>query len=185
MTQIGLYKALLLILWGPEERVGAGYKWKQSILIGAITMTAYLPILWMQVSAPYRGAVPPAVPLIKGIGHFHFTEKQSGAKKILHTEVAIDGKTAYLVQDGSYLQSNPKRQYEIFYVEGFLLNDGAGLFWPSYVETMDGKVLRSREYASQALTDHRKAVGQTLIWMCGFVLIFWIVSIRNALRLCK
>lgn len=77
-----LFKAFLILLRGPAEMIGPKYKWKRSLLTGAIIFTLISPFLAFVHSLPYEGAIPPNAPILKEHGAFCFGSDQHGPKNI-------------------------------------------------------------------------------------------------------
>ncbi|TGP39717.1 hypothetical protein EN871_31330 [bacterium M00.F.Ca.ET.228.01.1.1] len=174
------------LLSGPPEAVGPGFKWKQSCLTGAIVGTLFSPIYTYQNSLPYRGELPPAAPLIRGIGLFELINQKNGFKnaEVVHLR-GINGKD-YIVQDGeSLLPSNVPNSGTPFLVEGFLLKSGRGNFWPTTIKDLHGNNAANQEVMRKALALNRDPFGSLLVGMWLFTAPFWMISIFNAIILMR
>lgn len=174
--------AFWLVLRGPASSVGVGFKWKQSILSLAIGWVIYSPFHTFYHSLPYRGDIPPDVPLVKSAGNIIFGFEPD-LKSTPFARFVVDTGKGLKLQDPSGLEiirewenQNPSRK---IYVEGFLLRNGAGLFWLTYVAGADGKILLSREGQLRQLKMVRDPFNSVLLWMYVLSLPMWIISINN------
>jgi hypothetical protein len=182
-------RAFLVMMWGPFETIGPGYKWKQSVLSGAIIITLISPWLMIQHSSPYQGNLPPRVPLIRDDGRFIFGNEHHGFKSTPFIDFKTNGGQIYRLQDrvgyDSILNWNNRNTDSHLYVEGFLLRNGQGLFWPTQVTTVDGRVLLDRDQQNTSLMRSRNPFGRNLFYMYVFAGFLWIFSIRNVVQIMK
>ncbi|MFM0361924.1 hypothetical protein [Paraburkholderia sediminicola] len=183
-----MFKAFSILRNGSDYQIGEGHHWKRAVLNLAIGLLVAFPMANMWIGLSYRGAIPPDAPLVKSIGNFT-NEYTPGIKQrydaIFH---AADGKF-YQVQSGS-INSSREIMSNInsgrnFYMEGFVLQDGRGFFWPTLVAAVDGRVLLSREEMSRNLKIEREPFGELLIWEYVATLPLWIISLLNAIKLRK
>ncbi len=169
------------VLCGPPSSVGHGFKWKQAILSLAITWTISSPFFTFYLALPYQGNMPPKIPLIKYNGKLIF--ENQGVKSSLRARIVVDGGADLTIQDPAGLikvrdWERESRSEEV-YVEGFLLRDGAGLFWPTYVATRNGDVLLSRIDQLEKLRAARNPFGKILLFMYIISAPMWLISINN------
>src|SRR6185437_6073675 len=134
---------------GSPEKIGEGYRWKSGLLVLTIFMAASFPFFNMRSAAPYKGDLPPLVPLIVGNGQVRFAEKAQSVRKLDYAEFVNENGKRYVFQDYSvllgverFVTAHPDRA---LHVEGFILKNGEGLFWPISISTSDGKVLLAPE----------------------------------------
>lgn len=184
-----LFKAFLILLRGPAEIIGPEYKWKQSILSGAIIFTIISPFLAFVHSMPYQGVIPPDASVLKERGVFVFGSDQHGLKKYPFIDFKAENGRAYRLQDYigydsifEFNKANPGNQ-EV-YAEGFFLRDGVGRFWPTQVTTIDGKVLLGKDSQRVALMSARDPLG-TIFYMYLIAGFFWILSAFNVIKIKK
>lgn len=190
MSNISLLKAFSILRNGSDYEIGEGFRWKRGVLDLAIGLLVAFPIANTLNALPYRGAIPPQAPLIKSIGNFtgehtYYSRTSQRYYGIFH---AADGKS-YRVQDDT-LNSSQEIMSKInsgedFYVEGFLLEDGQGYFWPTFVTAADGRVLLSRDKTNRNLSISRDTFGEKLMWEYVATLPLWIISLLNAIKLKK
>lgn len=174
--------AFWLVLHGPASSVGTGFKWKQSLLSLSIGWMIYSPLLTFYHSLPYRGAIPPEAPLVKSTGRIIFGF-EPGLKSTPLARFVVDTGKRLKLQDPSGLETisewqNQNPSSEI-YVEGFLLRDGSGLFWMTYVAGADGKVLLNRTEQVRELKLARDPFNSVLLWMYITSVPMWLISINN------
>lgn len=184
-----LFKAFLILLRGPAEMIGPEYKWKQSILTGAIVFTLISPPLAFMHSLPYRGAIPPEAPILMEYGVFVFGSDRHGLKKYPFIDFKSKNGRTYRLQDYlgydsifEFNKANPNHQ-EV-YAEGFFLRGGLGRFWPTQVTTIDGKVLLDKDSQNVALTSARDPLG-TIAYMYLIAGFLWTLSVFNAIKIKK
>ncbi|SIO55562.1 hypothetical protein [Paraburkholderia phenazinium] len=190
MSHISLLKAFSILRNGSDYQIGEGHNWKRGVLNTAIGLLVAFPIANMLNALPYRGAIPPEAPLIKSVGNFTGEHTYSSKAIQRYTGIfhAADGRS-YPVQDGALnssheIMSNMNSGKE-FYVEGFVLEDGQGFFWPTLVTMTDGRALLSREKMSKNLKSNREPFGEILIWEYAATLPLWAISLSNAIKLKK
>jgi hypothetical protein len=152
----------------------------------AIGLTAIFPVLNLWNSQSYAGAKPPDAPLIKIFGKITVGKYNSRGmirqyNVNLHTG---DGKIYYLMDDA--IGPDKFNIFESplnFYVEGFLLQDGRGFFWPTLIAEPDGHVLLGPEKSSQILNNNREPFGKILLLEYISIIPLWIISFLNAIKL--
>jgi hypothetical protein len=186
---MSFFKAFLTLLCGPIEKIGPGYRWKQSILSGAIIVALIFPWLMVQLSSPYQGDLPPRVPLISAKGRFIFGDERHGLKLIPFIEFKTNDSRIYRLQNqigyDSILNFNNRHANPQVYIEGFLLKNGQGLFWPTQVMTIDGKILLDKDQQNTSLMRSRNPFGANLFLMSIFAGFLWILSTRNIIQIMK
>jgi hypothetical protein len=108
---------------------------------------------------------------------------EPGLKSTPFASFVLDSGKGLKLQDPSGLElirewesQNPSRK---IYVEGFLLGNGAGLFWLTYVAGADGKILLSREGQLRQLKMARDPFNSVLLWMYITSVPMWLISIGN------
>ncbi|MFM0251094.1 hypothetical protein [Paraburkholderia sediminicola] len=188
MSDISLLEAFSILRSGSDYQIGEGCHWKRGVLNLAIGLLVAFPMANMWTGLSYRGAMPPEAPLVKGIGNFT-NEYTPGIKQRYVAVFHAADRKVYQVQDGS-INSSHEIMSNInsgkgFYVEGFVLQDGHGLFWPTLVATVDGRILLSREKMNEKLKTEREPFGELLIWEYVSTLPLWIISLLNAIKLRK
>ncbi|MDR6450279.1 hypothetical protein J2794_006420 [Paraburkholderia terricola] len=169
------------VLCGPPTSVGDGFKWKQAVLSLAITWTISSPFFTFYLALPYQGDTPPKAPLMKFNGKLKF--EHQGVKSTLIARIAIERGASLTIQDPAGLlkvrEWERKSNLEDVYVEGFLLRDGAGLLWPTYVATQGGEVLLSKSEQLEKLKVARNPFGKVLLFMYVISVPMWLVSFNN------
>ena len=72
------------------------------------------------------------------------------------------------------------------YVEGFLLRDGRGFFWPTLIRGLGGHILLGHEDSNRSLKYNREPFGvKKLLWEYGLIIPLWLISLSNAIKLRK
>jgi hypothetical protein len=188
MSDISLLKAFSILFNGSDYQIGEGHHWKRGALMLAMALTAIFPILNFWNSQSYAGAEPPDVPLIKSIGSIT-VGKYNPRGIIRQYNVnfhAGDGKIYYLMDDA--IGPDELKTFELrlnFNVEGFLLQDGRGFFWPTLITGPDGHILLDPEKSSRILNSNRDPFGKLLLLEYASTLPLWIISLLNAIKLRK
>jgi hypothetical protein len=181
-----LYRAFSILLVGSRAEIGEGYRWKSGLLRLTISISAIFPVVNMLNSAPYQGNLPPLAPLISGNGHIEFRREYKKPDYAIFFEE--DGKN-YLFQDCPSLQvirnfvtNNPGQP---LHLEGFILKNGEGLFWPTSISTVDGKVLLTSDKLSRDLMINRSVWGRKFILQQISLVPLWIISFFNVLKIAR
>jgi hypothetical protein len=184
-----LFRAFAILISGSPEKIGEGYRWRNGLLVLTIFMSASFPFFNMRSAAPYQGDLPPLVPLIVGNGQVKFLQKAQGARKLDYAEFANENGRRYVFQDYSsllrveeFVTAHPE---QTLHVEGFILKNGEGLFWPISISTSDGKILLAREEASKYLANRRDIWGGLLFIQQMSLAPLWIISFFNALKIAR
>jgi hypothetical protein len=167
-------KAFWIVLRGGRKGVAGGHKWKESILIGAMTGFIFSPFAFYALTLPYQGAIPPDMNVITGYGRVIFTNEKAGMKNIAIADFSASDGRLFRLQDTfatlpeiqDFERLNPLDQV---YVEGFYLNNGFGKLWIIYAATRDGRTLLSREQREMRLRKRRETFGMPLLWMYIFL----------------
>jgi hypothetical protein len=170
------------LLWGPQEKVGAGFKWKQACFSFAIGMTLYAPMFTYYNSMSYQGEMPPAAPLIREFGVFEYNPGTQALKKRPFVRLNLINGNSYMVEDGPNLLGEIFHGTEatsLLYIEGFLLKNGKGNFWPNVVKDLNGNNVVDEGLMRRDLLGNRNAFGPLLLYMYLFLLPFWVISICN------
>ncbi len=190
IPDMSLLKAFSILLCGPAEIIGPGYKWKQSILNGAIILTLASPFFAFLNSIPFQGATPPGAPIIKSKGVFVFGDDRRGLKSHPFIDFRSEEGKIYRLQDYigydeifKFNENNPDHQEVL--VEGFSLRNGLGRFWPTQVTTIDGKVLLDKDKQNTALIRYKDPFDGSLFIMYVVAGSLWIVSAVNAVQIMK
>lgn len=188
MQSITFLKALLIILYGPDELVGPGYKWKRCVLSLAILSLVVFPLSFFNFSSPYQGKIPAPSQVMHAKGRFHFGEEHHGIKTAYFAEFAADDGHTYRLKDvvglddiRQLVSSNANQQFD---VSGFVLQDGRGAFWPLEVKAGDGAVLLDAAQQREMLDKARDPFG-ALTWAWVLTIPLWVVSFSNAMKLMK
>jgi hypothetical protein len=188
MSEISLFKAFSILLNGSDYQIGEGYRWKRGVLSTAVAVTVASPLFNLIYSQSYRGAVPPEAPLVRSVGNFTngIYNRRSTNRKYSTDFHAADGKIYHLIDSDLGTEKTGKANSgSNFYVEGFLLQDGRGFFWPMLISRLGGHVLLSREESNKSLKRNREPFGKILLWEYGLTLPLWLISLSNTIKLRK
>lgn len=188
MSSISFLKAFTILLNGSDYQIGNGYRWKRGVLSTAVALTVAFPLYNLIHSHFYTGAVPPEAPLVRSAGNFTsgVYDRRSNNRKYSIDFHATDGKIYYLIDsDLGVAKIGKVNSGSIFYVEGFLLQDGRGFFWPMLISGLDGHVLLSRDESNKSLKRNREPFWKILLWEYGLTLPLWLISLSNAIKLRK
>ncbi|SIO52233.1 hypothetical protein SAMN05444172_2794 [Burkholderia sp. GAS332] len=184
MSDISLFKAFSILFKGSDYQIGEGHHWKRGVLTFAMALSAIFPILNFWNSQSYMGAIPPEAPLIRGIGSFtneNYRSRVGGSNISFRSD---DGDIYRVMNSDLNIATIGKANSGLrFYVEGFLLRGGDGFFWPTYITSLDGRVLLSREESTISLQTNREPFGGILLWEYGSIAPLWIISLLNAVKL--
>jgi hypothetical protein len=177
-----LFQSAANLLWGPQEKVGVGFKWKQACFAFAIGMTLYAPIFTYYNSISYQGEMPPVAPRIRGLGAFEYNSGTQALKKRPFIRLNLINGNSYIVEDGPNLLSEIFHGKEVtppLHVEGFLLRNGRGNFWPIFVKDLNGNDVVDEGLMRRDLLGNRNPFGPLLLYMYLFSIPFWMISIFN------
>src|SRR5258708_26897584 len=136
MSAVSLAKAFLILLNGTDYQIGEGHSWKRGVLSAAVALAATFPVFNLLNSQIYTGAVPPEAPVIRSIGNFTsgIYNRRSINRQYSIDFHANDGKIYNLIDsDLDVVRIGKANSGLNFYVEGFLLQDGRGFFWPTLI----------------------------------------------------
>lgn len=162
-------------------------KWKRMVLSLAIVWTVFSPLITYYMSLPYQGNIPSNSSMIKQAGRLEYRTEQRGVKQLLQLVLIGDGGRIIEFQDPTGLEDirswERKTGIDQVYVEGFYLRDGEGLFWPTYIATLNGKPLATREEQLRKLSVARDPFGKVLLVMYFYSLPMWIISLINIYKI--
>ncbi|MFM0731534.1 hypothetical protein PQQ52_13710 [Paraburkholderia sediminicola] len=186
MPTVSLPKAFLILLNGTDYQIGEGHRWKRGILSVAVALAVTFPLFNLLHSQFYTGAVPPEAPVVRSVGNF-----TSGIynRRSINRQYSIDfhsndGKIYNLIDSDLDVERIGQANSGLnFYVEGFLLQDGRGFFWPTLISERDGHVLLSRDKSNQSLNKNRDPFGKILLWEYGLILPLLLISLSNAIKI--
>ncbi|CAE6811662.1 hypothetical protein [Paraburkholderia domus] len=189
MSNISLLKAFSILLNGSDYQIGEGYRWKRGVLSTAVALTVAFPLFNLAFSQSYMGAVPPEAPLVRSVGNFtvgNFNRRSINRQRAIDFHAA-NGKVYQLLDNSLDISKIGKANSGVnFYVEGFLLQDGRGFFWPTLISEVDGHVLLGREESNRSLDFNREPFGKKrLLWEYGLIIPLWLISLFNATKLRK
>jgi hypothetical protein len=189
MWMTNLFRAFSILLVGSAVEIGEGYRWKSGLLRLVICISAFFPVVNMLNAAPYQGNPPPLVPLISGNGRIEFLREKQGAKLISYAEFIGQNERKYVFQDYSsllgvekFVNEHPERN---LHVEGFILKNGEGLFWPTSISTVDGQVLLTPEKVSRDLEINRSVWGRVFLLQQISLMPLWIISFFNVVKIAR
>lgn len=139
--KISWLAAFKLMLLGRATVLGGNHQLKSAWIMFALAMLLMYPIVPRLDRQVYSGSIPPVAPLIKEKGILEQKEEYSGLRKsvnfIFHTDTGHVYRTQRRVAPSiMYYATVGKRAY--VYMEGFLLQDGKGSFYPLKISTVDG-----------------------------------------------
>jgi hypothetical protein len=181
-----LYRAFSILLVGSKVEIGEGYRWKSGLLRLVISIAAIFPVVNMINAAPYKGNLPPLAPLVTGNGHIEFRQENKNSHYAIFLDK--DGRS-YVFQDYSSLREIKEfvleHPDEFLRVEGFILKNGEGLFWPISISTADGQVLLASEKTSRDLMINRSVWGKILLLQQISLVPFWIISFFNVAKIAR
>lgn len=190
--KITWFAALKILQQGKPEILGKSAKSAKSMQMGlsiALMSTLAALLFPIYVVVLYSGATPPKAPVIKATGTLNAmgAHNLNGGAAIDVVLSAVDGKK-FTVKNSvgiqelqDFAKNNPMDKV---YVEGFLLQNGSGSFWPTSVSNIDGRIIISKDKL-QVMYNYRKSKGPIKV---GLVLLlisapFWISSIYHAYKI--
>lgn len=188
MACFRLLKSFLILRNGPDYLIGAGYQWKRGVFNMTLALLVTFPIMNLLFCQSYAGAWPPQVPMVSSVGSF--TAHNIGGSRLgvhyVMTFHAMDG-TSYTLQSNAVRSDSELRRKtnsaEKFYVRGFVLQDGRGLFWPISVSTLNGRILINSDEQWRKLRRNRNPLGELLLWEYALASPFWVISLVTALKI--
>jgi hypothetical protein len=189
MWMTDLFRAFSILVSASPEKIGEGWRWKSKLLTMTIFISVAFPFFNMRFASPYQGDLPPLVPLIRGNGKIAFLQKKQGFRSSDYAAfVGEDGKK-YVFQDYSSLLGVEKfvneHPSQSVHVEGFILKNGEGLFWPTSISTVAGEILLAPEKLSRQLENRRDVWGGLLLIQKISLLPLWIISFFNAVKIAR
>jgi hypothetical protein len=188
MSKISLFKAFSILRNGPDFLIGEGYRWKSRVFNLALGSLLIFPILNFWCAQWYGGDLPPAVPLVQGVGPLSdaVLNPYRRPREYMVNFLAPDGKIYQmnrLAIDSNKEVIRKLNTGENFYVEGFVLQNGNGNFWPTLVAATDGRILLSREAQMEVLIEERSVFGWGLMLEYSLTIPLWVISLVNAVKI--
>ncbi|MGF6786274.1 hypothetical protein [Paraburkholderia tuberum] len=189
-TRITWLKAFWLLFKGNPEDVGKGYKWKSSLLMGALMWAIGTPFIGHLFDAQFSGSLPPEAPLIRATGQFVHKFTQFGIRRVPYVDFETDDGRHYAtgryVMDSIGLEALARREPPVHvYTEGFLLENGKGSYWPLVIRTPGGTDLIPQQRLQDSLRRARRYPWKADMVMYSIAGVFWAISTLNAYRLKK
>ncbi|MGF6443980.1 hypothetical protein [Paraburkholderia youngii] len=189
-TRITWLKAFWLLLKGGPDVVGKGYKWKSSLLTGALMWTVATPFIFQLFDAQFAGSLPPEAPLVRATGQFVRKVAEIGIRRVPYVDFETDDGRHYVtgryVMDAVGLEALARTEPPVHvYAEGFLLKKGNGSYWPLLIRTLGGKDLIPQQRLQDSLQRARRYPWKAVIVMYLIAGVLWAISTRNAYRLRK
>ncbi|WP_175813721.1 hypothetical protein [Burkholderia contaminans] len=182
---IGLIEAFLMIL-SQDKRV-AGYRWKHTILIGAIGGIFIAPFLTYKMARPYQGDLPPKAPIVKFVGEFSERLVGRGPKSKMWIEFKSDDGNIFYLEEGPGSSIGQRcindGCHEKFSLEGFYLLNGRGHFWPTTIKNENGTVLLDQNISMDVLMEERSTFGSLFRFYYFLTAILWVISLSNAMKI--
>ncbi|UWF47061.1 hypothetical protein NYP20_17085 [Pseudomonas sp. N3-W] len=137
-------------MWGGKAvGLGKNHRAKSVWMIAAVILSILGPLFQIMHSQNYSGALPPEAPMIKTTGTFIRYIGHAGLKEVPYivftTDSGITYRTEDIVAPGALSDLGDKKPPVKVYAEGFLLNNGAGSFYPLYLATLSGVPLASSD----------------------------------------
>ena len=172
------YRAFIVLLsgLGSKEKIT---RLKGLCLIFALAGFLSTPFFVASQKATYSGHRPPEAPLIKSYGVL----KVSAAIPRRRDLVFETNQGAAYVMGGygtsSLYDSVQTAGARPVYMEGFLLRDGKGLFWPTLIASEQGETLVSREILNEALIRSESVYRITARVLYSIDLFFLLVTLVN------
>ncbi|ASL41918.1 hypothetical protein bAD24_I00420 [Burkholderia sp. AD24] len=187
MAGVSLFKAFSILSNGPDFFIGAGCKWKSGLFNLTIGLSVAIPFVNTWHAHFYSGALPPDVPLIQSTGNFTgaYVNRYRSSREFEMSFHAADGQVYTLQSDAADSDSEVAAKAnsgERFYVEGFILQNGKGLFWPTRVTSVNGRVLIDPKQQREKLGIKRSVFGGVIVEYSAIIPL-WIVSLFNALKI--
>ncbi len=163
---------------------------KALIALFALAFFGYAPYFYLTYKDQYSGPRPPAVPLIHSLGMLKYVPWKTPTNIYpQYIEFETDQGTVYDVGykgDAAIGQlvnwlipRNPRRVY----LEGFLLRDGKGPLWPTYIASPQGATLVSRTRLNRLLIRYRGSAMGGARDLYYIDLLFVVVTVFNMYQL--
>jgi len=141
-----------------------------------------MPFLTFFWSRPYQGHIPSDEHLLAIRGSLLYESETQGPNHPLIARIVDENGKSFILQDAMGLEQIREWERQTgaisIYAEGFLLCDGAGLFWPTYIITSDGKAIATRAEQKEKLEKSRAYIKQALF---AYLLMmpFWMISLKH------
>jgi len=138
------------LMWrGKAVGLGKNHRAKSLWMMSAVIFSIAGPIFQFDHSQTYSGALPPEVPMIKTTGVFVRYVGHVGLKAMPYILLNADNGMTYRTEDlvapkGLSDLGDVKPPVKV-YVEGFLLNNGSGSFYPLKLTTISGQYIVSSD----------------------------------------
>lgn len=181
------YRAFSILLTGARVEIGRGHIWKSRLLAMAIIGLAICPTVNTYMASPYQGASPPAIPLISAYGKIRLFHEIRGPRNLYYLEFITEEGEKYEFQDNipDILSFITKYPDETFRVEGFILKNGHGRFWPTSVRSINGSVLLTPKRSERYLTANKDVWGEKLFFEYFLLTPIFIISFFNVLQIAR
>lgn len=189
MSSVSFLGAFCILLYGTEYDIGMGYRWKRGVVNLALISLVTFPVINIWDAQVYTGSLPPEVPLVQSVGDFTDGATYSSYKasrRYVTLFHAQNGRVYQIERRAIYSSDELVKKInsgEKFYVEGFVLRNGYGFFWPTLITTLDGRQLLSSQGQIAALKESRSPFGKLLLWEYASTLPLWGVSLVNAMKI--
>lgn len=130
-------------MWrGRAVGLGVNYKWKSLWLMCAVIFTVSVPVFEYLNAQRFAGALPPDAPIIEATGSFVRFIGHAGLKEVPYFLFNTDSGKAYRTENPvapPILDELSRLKVPLkVSVEGFLLNDGRGSFFPLKITDAHG-----------------------------------------------
>lgn len=180
--------AIYMMWCGKAEGLGRAHKIKSLSVVAAVIFTVSMPIFSYFDIKRFSGALPPKAPLIRVAGEFVKVEGKVGFKQVPYIIFSADNGVSYRAEDRVapevFVDLGVRVPRAKVFVEGFILRDGAGSFYPLKITGEDGRELTPSDELMRRLLAWRDFFYyKSVLLYLAVVSALWSVSFYFAVRL--
>ncbi|NWB95568.1 hypothetical protein HX870_03625 [Pseudomonas gingeri] len=155
IRKISWFSALSLIWRGQAFGLGKNYRMISYWVKFAAMLSILAPFMEYSSSRDFIGAMPPDVPMVKTTGTFVRYVGHEGLKQvpyiIFRADNGVEYRTEHSVAPTAIDNLGGLKIPIKVYVEGFVLRDGRGSFYPLKITTVNGVYLESSDALMEEL----------------------------------
>lgn len=152
----------------------------------ALIFTLFSIVCALCIASDYSGAYPPIAPIIKATGTLKavFMPGKGGGWSAVFTKNNGEKiKMMPLSVPPPLVDLAKRNEFTEIYMEGFLLRDGKGMYWPTLVATTDGRVLIDNDTLIKSLNRHNRPLFNLVIFLTFLAGPFLLLSIVQATKI--
>ncbi|NVZ27939.1 hypothetical protein HX881_20470 [Pseudomonas gingeri] len=179
----------ICMMWrGKAEGLGRAHKIKSLSVVVTVIFTVSMPIFNYFDIKKFSGALPPEAPLIRTAGEFSKNDEKLAMKQVPYfiftTDNGVEYRTENRIAPGVVEELGGRVPRVKVNVEGFILRNGNGSFYPLKIIGEDGRELASSDELMKRLLIWRDFFYYKSVFLYfAIISVFWGVSFYFAARL--